>query len=171
MKKFSVITLFFLLFSLNSFADNSHFIDFTKVLNSSKAGAGAQKKLQEKFVSESKKFKKLEEDIRNEETDIISQKKTISAEEYQKKVEKLRKKVANLQKSKQTSFKNISKSRNDAKLTLLKSLNPILKKYMEENKIKIILDKKAVVLGDISLEITDQIIATLNKEVSSIKIN
>ena len=164
MKKFSVITLFFLLFSLNSFADNSHFIDFTKVLNSSKAGAGAQKKLQEKFVSESKKFKKLEEDIRNEETDIISQKKTISAEEYQKK-------VANLQKSKQTSFKNISKSRNDAKLTLLKSLNPILKKYMEENKIKIILDKKAVVLGDISLEITDQIIATLNKEVSSIKIN
>jgi Skp family chaperone for outer membrane proteins len=42
---------------------------------------------------------------------------------------------------------------------------------MEENKIKIILDKKAVVLGDISLEITDQIIATLNKEVSSIKIN
>ena len=50
-------------------------------------------------------------------------------------------------------------------------MNPILKKYMEENKIKIILDKKAVVLGDISLEITDQIIATLNKEVSSIKIN
>ena len=55
------VFLFILLFNFclsNSFADNAYFIDFSKVLNTSKAGAEAQKKLKNKFESESKKFKK-----------------------------------------------------------------------------------------------------------------
>ena len=171
MKQLIFITIVLLTYSFSSFADSSYFIDFTKVLNSSKSGAQAQKKLQEKFKSESSKFDKLTKDIRKEESEIINQKKVLSPEEYQKKVKVLRKKVADLQKSKQNSFNSISKSRNDAKKELLKAVNPILKKYMEDNKIRLILDKETVVLGDSTLEITDQIIAILNKELPSVKIN
>ena len=127
--------------------------------------------MQEKFKSESSKVDKLTKDIRKEESEIINQKKVLSPEEYQKKVKALRKKVADLQKSKQNSFNSISKSRNDAKKELLRAVNPILKKYMEDNKIRLILDKETVVLGDSTLEITDQIIAILNKELPSVKIN
>ena len=74
-------------------------------------------------------------------------------------------------KKKKDTFTNIAKSRNDAKTALLKAINPIVKKYMEENNIRMVLDKKAVVLGDTTLEITDQIIAILNKELPSLKIN
>ena len=42
---------------------------------------------------------------------------------------------------------------------------------MEDNNIKLILDKKNVIMGDKNLEITDQIISILNKEVLSLKIN
>jgi Skp family chaperone for outer membrane proteins len=42
---------------------------------------------------------------------------------------------------------------------------------MEENNIKLILDKKGVLMGDKNLEITNQIIAILNKELSSLSIN
>ena len=42
---------------------------------------------------------------------------------------------------------------------------------MEENNIRIVLDKQSVILGDTALEITDKIIEILNKEVSSIKTN
>jgi len=42
---------------------------------------------------------------------------------------------------------------------------------MEDNKIRLILNKETVVLGDSTLEITDQIIAILNKELPSVKIN
>jgi outer membrane protein len=171
MKQLIFITIVLLTYSFSSFADSSYFIDFTKVLNSSKSGAQAQKKLQEKFKSESSKFDKLTKDIRKEESEIINQKKVLSPEEYQKKVKVLRKKVADLQKSKQNSFNSISKSRNDAKKELLRAVNPILKKYMEDNKIRLILDKETVVLGDSTLEITDQIIAILNKELPSVKIN
>ena len=42
---------------------------------------------------------------------------------------------------------------------------------MEDNNIRIVLDKQSVLMGDASLEITSQIIKILNKEVSSLKIN
>ena len=42
---------------------------------------------------------------------------------------------------------------------------------MLEKKIRIVLDKKAVLMGDLNLEITDQIISILNKEIPSLKIN
>ena len=171
MKKLFFITILLLTYSLNSFADSSHFIDFTKVLNTSKPGAEAQKKLKEKFSTGTKKFKKQEVDLRKEESDIISQKKVLSPKDYRGKVEALRKKVADLQKKKQDSFNNIAKSRNDAKTALLKAINPIVKKYMEENNIRMVLDKKAVILGVSTLAITDQMIAILNKELPSLKIN
>ena len=53
--------------------------------------------------------------------------------------------------------------RKDERLLLLKKVNPIIKKYMEENKIGIVVDKQSVIMGDTSLEITDKIIAILNK--------
>jgi len=169
-KKLIFITIFFLFYSLNSFADNTYFIDYTKVLNGSKPGAEAQKKLKEKFANESKKFKDSQENIKKEEIEIISQKKVLSAADYKKKVETLRKKVANLQKNKQDSFNNIAKSRRDAKITLTNALKPIIKKYMEDNNIKLIIRKQGVVMGDTNLEITNQIIEILNKNLPSLNI-
>ena len=83
----------------------------------------------------------------------------------------MRKKVADLQKKKQATFKSVAQSRNDARQALLKAVNPIMKKYMETNNIRLIVDKKSLVLGDATLEITDQIINILNKEFPSLKIN
>ena len=171
MKKLIIYILF--LFSLNQFvlADNTYFIDFSKVLNQSKAGADAQQKLKDKFESESKKFSTQEENLKKQENELISQKKILSNEDYQKKVEELRKKVAKLQADKQNSLNEIAKSRALAKQELLKNVNPILKTYMEENKIRLVIDKQSVILGDTTLEITDKIIEILNQKLSSIKIN
>ena len=168
MKKLIFIIIFFASYSLTSYADTTHFIDFTKVLNSSKAGSAAQQKLKKQFQAETKKFEKLEKEVRKEETNIISQKKAVSPEEYKKKVQALRKKVVEIQKNKQESLNKMSKSRNDAKVSLLKAVNPIIKDYMEENKIRLIINESSVVLGDTNLEITDQIIAILNKKLPSI---
>jgi len=175
MKKI-IVKIFFIYFflnllNINLLADNTYFIDFSKVLNQSKAGADAQDKLKKKFESESKKFAKEEESLKKQENELIAQKKALSNEEYQKKVEDLRKKVSKLQTDKQVSLNEIAKSRALAKQELLKNVNPIIKNYMEENKIRLIVDKQSVVLGDTSLELTDKIIDILNQKLGSIKIN
>ena len=171
MKKFIIYFLFIFSFSIFALADNTYFIDFTKVLNQSKAGADAQQKLKNKFESESKKFSVDEENIKKQENELISQKKALSNEDYQKKVDELRKKVAKLQTDKQNSLNQIAQSRAQARQELLKNVNPILKTYMEENKIRLVVDKQSVILGDTTLEITDKIIEILNQKLSSLKIN
>ena len=170
-KKLFLLTALFLFYFSNSFSENFVFLDFNKVLNQSKAGASAQGQLKKKFKSVSEKFKDQDRNLKKEETDIISQKKIITNEDYKKKVDVLRKKVASHQKNKRTAFNNIAKSRAEAKVSLLKKINPIIKKYMEENKIRMVIDKESVLIGDSTLEITNQIIETLNKEHSSLNIN
>ena len=75
-----------------------------------------------------------------------------------------------MQKQKQNSFQNIAKLRNESKEKLLAALKPLIKNYMEKNNIKLVIDKKTVLLGDKNLEITNQIIDTLNKELKSLNI-
>mgnify|MGYP006102041575 CR=1 FL=1 len=123
-----------------------------------------------KFSTKSKNLQSLNELLLKD--SIVPNFKYFTVQEWQKKkVEILRKKVSDLQKNRQKSFKKISQSRTEAKKALLKAVNPILKKYMEENSINLVLDKESIILGNSELEITDQIIAILNKELSSLKIN
>ena len=169
--KFVIILLTTLSFNFkHTNADIPHFIDFKKVLNESKAGKNAQIFLSNKLEKETKKFKSTEENIRKEEKDLIAKKKLISNDEFKKKVKVLREKVAKLQKDKGKSFNQIAKLRNDAKSQLLKALNPLLKTYMEENNIRIVLDKQSILLGDIKLDITSRIIEILNKELKSLNL-
>lgn len=155
----------------NIFAEDIHFINFKKVLNESIAGKDAQSSLKKKLNLEILKYKKEEEKIKKEESELIKSKNTITKEDYEKKIISLRNKVTKLRGDKQKSFDQIAKMRVNAKNQLLAVLNPIIGKYMEENKIKIVLDKKSVLLGQTSLEITSDIIEILNKDLKKIKVN
>ena len=54
---------------------------------------------------------------------------------------------------------------------LIKKLNPILSEYSEKNSISIILQKRDIIIGKNSLNITDDIIKILDDNVKEIKIN
>ena len=170
-KKILIIILFSLFSNTISYSDNTYFIDLSKLLNQSKAGSEVQSKLKKKLELENTKIRKEEENIKKQEQELISQKKILSNEEYKSKLNNLRKKVSELQKYQQDTLVNIAKQRDDAKKKLLDSINPIMKKYMEDNSIRIIVDKQSVILGDTALEITDKIIEILNQKLNSIKID
>ena len=63
------------------------------------------------------------------------------------------------------------KKKNNARNELLKALNPILKKYMDDNNITMILNEKNVILANSKVDLTSKIIELLNKELKSIKLN
>ena len=83
----------------------------------------------------------------------------------------MRKKVSSLQSERNKLLENISKERSKARKELLKNLNPILLDYMKENNVRMIIDRKSILLADENLDITDEIISILNKKLTSIKIN
>ena len=168
-------TLFFVLsvlFSINNlYADIPHFIDFKYILNESEAGKKAQTSLKNKLNKGIKNLQDKEKKIQDEEKKIIQQKKVISAEEYKKKVTELRKKVNSLQKERSTLLDTVSKQRTKARNELLKNLNPIIKDYMKQNKIRMVVDKKSLLLADENLDITKNIMSLLNNKIKSININ
>ena len=88
-----------------------------------------------------------------------------------KKIIELRKKVTSLQLERNKLLDNTAKQRAKAKNKLLKNLNPIIKEYMTNNNIKMIIDKKYLVMSDESLDITQKIVDLLNKKLKSIKLN
>ena len=66
---------------------------------------------------------------------------------------------------------DVAKQRAKAKSELLKNLNPIISEYMAEKKIRMVVDKKSLLLADQKLDITKDIIEILNKKLKSIKLD
>ena len=152
-------------------AEIPYYINFKYILNESKAGKKAQETLKSKLSKGIANIKEKEKNLQDEEKKIISQKKILKPEEYRDKVNQLRTKVSKLQKERNNLLENTCKQRNKARDELLKNLNPIIKNYMAEKKIRMVLDKKSLLLADEKLDITKDIIDLLNKQLKTININ
>ncbi len=76
-----------------------------------------------------------------------------------------------MQKERNKILNSIAEKRKKARDELLKNLNPIIKEYMVEKQIRMVLDKKELILADENLDITKDIIERLNKKLKSLKIN
>ena len=170
-KVFLFFSVFFFSLEQKLSASEVYFVDYSKVMNESIAGKKAQNFLKNSLNNSNKKFNESAIKLKEEENKIISQRNALSKEDYNKKVDALRKKVFELNKNRDKSIKDLAKKRKKAGDEMLKNLNPILGKYMEENNIAVVIDKKNVLMGNKKFEITSQIIEILNKEFKSINLN
>jgi outer membrane protein len=169
--KLALIFCLSLFVSSKAFSEVPYFLDFKYILNQSDAGKKAQTFLKNKLEKGLKNLADKQKKIQEEEKKIISQKKVLEATEYKKKVSDLRQKVSLLQKERSTLLNSVAKQRNKARDELLKNLNPIIKDYMNEKKIRMVIDKKSLLLADENLNITKEIISRLNKKIKSINLN
>ena len=158
-------------FHQNLIAEVPRYIDFKLILNQSDAGKKAQAYLKNKLEKGIKELNNSEKSLREEEKNLIKQKKVISSEEYRNKLDALRKKVSQLQKKRNNLLESVAKDRSKARNQLLKNLNPIISDYMKKNKIRMVLDKKSLLLADENLDITKDILNELNNKLKSIKLN
>ena len=141
-----------------------------KLLNQSKAGKEAQDFLKNKIITGDKKLKEEGELLKKEEIDLIAKKKTLSADEYKKTLNQLREKNIKFQRKRANFTTAIATQRSEARNALLKALNPVLSKYMSENNIQIIIDKKYVIMANSKIDLTGKILEILNKELKSLNL-
>ena len=171
LRKFSISIIILNLLVSNLFAQTPHYIDFQQILNQSTAGKKAQDELKSRLNQTIKKQNTTQKNLQDDEKKLIQKKKLISQEEYKKKVDELRKKVSNLQKNRSETLQKIAKQRAKAKQELLDNLNPIIKKYMQEKQIRMVIDKKNLILADDRLNITSDIMKLLNAKIKSVKLD
>ena len=172
MFKFRLIVISTVLFSFIFTSANSDisFIDMDKVLSSTKVGSSVIKQIIEIEKANSVEFKKKEEELKDKEAKIIAQKNILDSEEFNKKVSNLRSQINDYNLNRQKILKSINKKKIDNTKELLKLINPLLIKYSEDNSISIILQKKDIVVGKNNLDITNDVIEIIDKNISEFKI-
>ncbi len=63
------------------------------------------------------------------------------------------------------------RKKSEARDKLIQALNPIMQKYMKDNNVEMIVDKKYILLANSNFDITDTILKILDKELKSINLN
>jgi hypothetical protein len=110
----------------------------------------AGKSLLENLKKEEKlkvdKFKISDEDFKNKEKKILAKKNLVTNEEINKDLRSLQIEFQNYKKDKIKEIDKLKAKRNRNILNFIKLINPIIEKYMSENSIAILLDKKIFLL-------------------------
>ena len=102
---------------------------------------------------------------------LISQKNLLNDEDFKKKLKDLRSDISNYQKDRNKVSNEITQKRIKATRNLIKKLTPILEEYSKKNSIRIIVQKKHIVMGSKEDDITNDILDLVNKKVKSIKVD
>ena len=114
------------------------------------------------------KFKEKENKLIDKEKLLISQKNILNEAEFNKRIAVLTEEVKKYRADKKDSIDRINKIKIDYTKEILKSLNPIIAKYVDLNSISLVIPKKNIIVGKKNLDITDQIIKLLNNNIKKI---
>lgn len=168
-KKFLyVLVTFFLFFSVSSANEKIYFIDIDKIVNQSDVGKKLNKNFDEEFKKENTKIIAKEKELQSKEQEILNQKNILSVQELNKKMQDLRKEINDFQLNKRTITEKLRNKKLEQTNKLVINLNKILAEYANENSISLIFQKKNIVIGKSSLDITNNIMDIFNKKIKKL---
>ena len=174
MKKILISILFFIFLIIPSYSYSSEkivYLDVEKIMQESLAGKSIIAQLKKKRESSISKFKKKEKDIFDKEKKLIAQKNVLSKDEFESKIKELRNEISNYQKERNKTSNNIANLRIKASTRLISKLTPILEEYSKKNSIRIIIQKKQIVMGTKEDDITKDILELVNQKIKNIKLD
>ena len=163
MKLITSIFIIFFYFSCAYSNSNIVFLDVQYLIDNSNLGKKYKKEILKLKDQNNSKLKVKEEKIKEKEIEINNQKNILKEEELKKKIIELE----NMIKEFRTLSRELSSKINQQKKLysseILKIINPILTNYAEQNNINYVLEKKNVLVGMKSLDITIQVLKKLNE--------
>ena len=108
-------------------------------------------------------LKKKNEDLKKLELEIKQKQNIISEDAFKKEVNSLKKKAKEFNKEKDTLVKEFNIFKNKELNNVFKTINPIIRKYMSDNSISVLLDTKNIFIGDVNADITEQLVKIINQ--------
>ena len=166
---------FFLLFSIlltNSVfsAEKILHIDINFLMNNSLAGKSIKLQIEKINNSNTKNFKKLQTNLKNEESKLISQKDILNESDYLVKLNEFKKKINEFNIKKNEAVKDLQKKKIESQKKLIDNLISILTEYSTKNSVDYILRKENVLIGKSALDITADILQALDAKIKNIKL-
>ena len=168
MKK--IIIFFFLIFFIfnfqQSFANekNIAYVNLDYLIKNSNVGKNVLEKIKNLDQDNIKKLELKNNELKKIELELQSKQNIISEQAFNEEVKKLQDKINLFNEEKKQMVKKFTDFKNNELQNVFKSITPIIKNYMEQNSINIILNSKDVVMADTNLDITKIILNEINKK-------
>ena len=168
-----LLLIFFLVLSINQLKalEKVSYIDIDYILANTLAGKSLLSKLKKEEESKINKFKSSEDDFRNKENKILAKKNLISKEEISKELKLLQIKFQEYRKNQIKEVDQLKDKRNRNIIHFMNLINPIIEKYMSDNSIYMLIDKKNVFIASKDYDITNNLIELINNQIKAIEIN
>ena len=164
MKSLFFLIIFFF-FSQNVQAVNKTvYIDIQYIIDNSKLGKFYKSKIKLIQDKNDLELTTTEKKIKKKENEINNQKNILSEEELNNKLKEINVMFTEYQKKRRKLKLDLSGQKKNYSKKILKILNPLLTNYVDKNSIELVIEKKNIVVGSKTLDITNSILEILNKE-------
>ena len=168
MKKFFIF-IFFWNINLSYANENIFYIDINYILENSIVGKSINTQIKKIQNKENENFKIEEKKLIEKEKKLISQKNILDEKQFKIELDKHKKNLSNYRNKKKYFIDNLNKKKTDYLKIVLNSLNPIISKYVEENEISLVLQKKNIIVAKKELDITIKILELLDNKLKKIE--
>ena len=163
MKKLFFLFLFILI-TTNAYASNIAYLDVQYIIDNSDIGLFYKKKIKKIQDKNINTLKPIEDKIKNQELEIKNKKNILNEAEIENKINELNKFIKDYQVNRKELNNKLIENKKKFTSEILKLLNPLLTNYVEKNNILIVLEKKNILIGIKSLDITSNLLELINKE-------
>ena len=175
MKSFKIYFLIIIMLSsisLNNLKaeDKVAYLDIDFILINTLAGKSLLDTLKKQEEGKINKFKTSDEKFKNDEKKILAKKNLVSNEEIKKEMKALQLEFQKYKINKKKEIENLKKKRNMNIMNFINLINPIIEKYMNDNSIHILIDKKNVFIANKDYDITNNLIELINNQIKTIDI-
>ena len=164
--------LIFLFLSVNFLKaeDKVSYIDIDYILSNTLAGKELLKTLRNQEELKIDKFKLNDADFKDKEKKILAKKNLISKEEINNELKLLHVKFQKYKKEKTKEVEELKIKRNKNIVFFFNMINPIIEKYMADNSIYMLIDKKNVFMANKDYDITNNLIELIDNQIKTIEI-
>ena len=166
------LVLIFLSLSINFLKadDKVFYVDIDYVLTNTVSGKQLLKTLKKEEELKINKFKLNDDNFKNEEKKILSKRNLISEDEINKELRLLKVQFQKYRKEKIKEVDEFKIKRNRNNTNFLNLINPLIEKYMADNSIYMLIDKKNVFIAKKEYDITNNLIELIDNQIKNIEI-
>lgn len=145
-------------------------VDMRALLTESQVAKSIQSQIKSRRDSFVSDLSTEEKKLRGMEKTLIEEKGKVSDQDFIDKRQSFEKELIETRKEATDKRRNLEKAAAEASVTLRKEITSVVETIVEENDYDLVLSMQDVVVGSNTLNITDEVMARLNKKMSKIPV-
>tara|TARA_B100001121_G_scaffold263320_1_gene244119 strand:- start:1172 stop:1675 length:504 start_codon:yes stop_codon:yes gene_type:complete len=158
--KINILILFLINTSIAN--DKIVYLDINYILSNSDKGKSIFIELDKKNKNNILKLEKRENILKNKEKDLETKKNILSENELKKQIQDLKVQIIKFKKDKEKIVIEFNNYKKKKLSSLMQEINPIISEYVREKSIDMVLDKKNILIGKTSYDITQTVLELVN---------